>query len=159
VHHPSPPSKSFSVPSKLVFKRIDGESTGEVKPLKLNISSLYKCHQLFLNLHGVISIAQVQFGHLVGLFATSEAGSVYRFRPVAARTLTCASGSTSRRSRPPAPTPTLAGQPSTQCVMRAMVPRLTVKLGDGAACTGPVTYETEYGVFSADGQHRLDIGI
>ena len=30
--------------------------------------------------------------------------------------------------------------------------------GDGAACSGSVQYETEYGVFTSDQVNRLDIG-
>ena len=33
-----------------------------------------------------------------------------------------------------------------------------IKNGDGSACTGNVTYNVEYGVFSSDGANRLDIG-
>ena len=33
-----------------------------------------------------------------------------------------------------------------------------VKNGDSTECSGPVTYETEYGIFSEDGVYTLDIG-
>ena len=36
--------------------------------------------------------------------------------------------------------------------------RLMIKNGDGTACIGAATYETEYAIFSADGAHVLDIG-
>jgi len=86
---------------KLTFKRIDGESTGEV-----------------------------QFDHLVGVFATSDAGAVVRLNIETA---------------PPTSTDTATS-------------RLVVKNGDGSACTGSVTYETEYAFLTEDDAYILDIG-
>ena len=36
--------------------------------------------------------------------------------------------------------------------------RLVVKNGDGSACTGSVTYETEYAFLTEDDAYILDIG-
>ena len=36
--------------------------------------------------------------------------------------------------------------------------RLVVKNGDGTACTGSVTYETEYAFLTEDNAYILDIG-
>jgi len=87
--------------SKLRFDRIDGESTGNV-----------------------------QFDHLVGLFATADNGAIFRL-DVKASTEPSSSSSTAR---------------------------LKVKNGDGSDCTGNVQYGTEYGIFTEDGSKRLDIG-
>jgi len=86
---------------KLTFKRIDGESTGEV-----------------------------QFDHLVGVFATSDAGAVLRLN-IKTATPTSTDTATSK---------------------------LFVKNGDGTPCSGTVTYETEYAFFSEDLAYILDIG-
>jgi hypothetical protein len=86
---------------KLTFKRIDGESTGEV-----------------------------QYDHLVGVFATSDAGAVLRLN-INTATPTSTDTATSR---------------------------LFAKNGDGTPCTGAVTYETEYAFFTEDLAYILDIG-
>jgi len=86
---------------KLTFKRIDGESSGEV-----------------------------QFDHLVGVFATSDAGAVLRLN-IETATPTSTDTATSR---------------------------LVVKNGDGTDCTGAVTYETEYALMTEDSVYILDIG-
>jgi len=86
---------------KLTFKRIDGESTGEV-----------------------------QYDHLVGVFATSDAGAVLRLN-IKTATPTSTDTATSR---------------------------LFAKNGDGTPCTGAVTYETEYAFFTEDLAYILDIG-
>merc|ERR1712226_1766477 len=83
------------------FKRIDGESSGEV-----------------------------QFDHLVGVFATSDAGAVLRLN-IETATPTSTDTATSR---------------------------LVVKNGDGTDCTGAVTYETEYALMTEDSVYILDIG-
>jgi len=87
--------------SKLRFDRIDGESVGDV-----------------------------QFDHLVGIFATADNGAIFRLN---VKALT-----------DPSTTSTTA--------------RLKVTSGDGTACTGNVQYGTEYGILSEDGARRLDIG-
>lgn len=87
--------------SKLRFDRIDGESTGDV-----------------------------QFDHLVGIFATADNGAIFRLDVKA---------------------PTV---PSTT----AATARLLVTSGDGTACSGNVQYGTEYALLSEDGTKRLDIG-
>jgi len=86
---------------KLTFKRIDGESAGEV-----------------------------QFDHLVGVFATSDAGAILRLN-IKTATPTSTDTATSR---------------------------FIVKNGDGTPCSGGVTYETEYTFFSEDAAYILDIG-
>jgi len=87
--------------SKLRFDRIDGESTGDVN-----------------------------FDHLVGIFATADNGAIFRLDVKA---------------------PT---DPSTT----AVTARLRVTNGDGTECVGSVVYGTEYGILSEDGTKRLDIG-
>ena len=37
-------------------------------------------------------------------------------------------------------------------------PRMVVKAADGRACSGPVTYRQEYGLFSEDSAYILDLG-
>jgi len=76
------------------------------------------------------SSGEVKFDHLVAVFATSDIGSILRL-DIKAATATSTDVTTSR---------------------------LMVKNGDSTDCSGPVTYETEYGIFSEDGVYTLDIG-
>jgi len=87
--------------TKLVFDRIDGPSDGEV-----------------------------MFDHLVGIFATNDAGAMFRLK-IAGDTLPSADTATTK---------------------------LLVKSGDGTSCSGNVNYGVEYSVFTSDGVNRLDIG-
>jgi len=87
--------------SKLRFDRIDGESVGDV-----------------------------QFDHLVGIFATADNNAIFRLAVTAATEPGTTSGTA----------------------------RLKVTSGDGTACTGNLQYGAEYGIFSEDGTRRLDIG-
>jgi len=94
-----PASHSEWSSTGLYFERIDGASSGDV-----------------------------QYDHLVGIFADTDAGARYRLE------VKNSAGS----------------QSSTQ--------QLKVTNPDGSACSGNVAYGTEYALFTNDGTYRLDIG-
>jgi len=87
--------------TKIRFDRIDGPSSGDV-----------------------------QFDHLVGIFANNDEGVMFRLK---------VSGSTSMSTT-------------------TSTTKLGVRSGDGSSCTGSVQYGVEYGVFTEDMNNRLDIG-
>jgi len=97
------PGHSAWSSAKLRFDRIDGPSSGDV-----------------------------QFDHLVGIFAASDTGAMFRLK---------ISSSVSLSST-------------------AATSRVQVRAGDGSSCvaSGAVQYGAEYSVFTADLAHRLDIG-
>jgi len=77
-----------------------------------------------------VSSGQVHYDHLVGIFETLSTGGQIRLQ--------------------------IAGL--TGVSTDTATTRLTVKNGDGTACSGGVMYGQEYGVFSEDGVNMLDIG-
>jgi len=85
--------------TKIKFDRIDGESSGDV-----------------------------QLDHLMGIFASSDTGALYRLQ-ISEPALISSSASTTK---------------------------LVVKAGDGSDCSGAVQYGQQYGLFTGD--QRLDIG-
>jgi len=83
----------------------------------------------FVRLDG-LNIGTVRYNHLVGLFATRDDDVQFRLN---------------------------LNIPTTSDVDTS-TSRFQIRVGGGSVCSGEVTYNTEYGLFTEDGNNRLDIG-